>query len=102
MDPLVWAAVGSFLVIGLVVGWWVGRKQPRERRGAQAAGGDSFPDGARQVLDSLTSTVIVLDAANRVVHSTHHAADQGYVRDGVVPHPAIRDLVEEMRSTREV
>ena len=102
MDPLVWAAVGSFLVIGLLVGWWVGRKQPRERRGAQAAGGDSFPDGARQVLDSLTSTVIVLDAANRVVHSTHHAADQGYVRDGVVPHPAIRDLVEEMRSTREV
>lgn len=102
MDPLVWAAMASFLLVGLLVGWWIGREQPRERRTRPDQGPGAFPEGALQVLDSLTSTVIVLDAGNRVVHSTHHAADQGYVREGVVPHPAIRDLVEQVRSTGEV
>ncbi|PKZ41205.1 two-component sensor histidine kinase [Kytococcus schroeteri] len=102
MDPMTWLALVVGLLVGLALGlWWRrGRSEPERCRRPQ--GREDFPLGARQVLDSLASTVIVLDQDNRVVHSTHHAADQGFVRDGVVPHQEIRDLVEECRADREV
>ncbi|WP_345572215.1 hypothetical protein, partial [Streptomyces plumbiresistens] len=86
MDPMTWLALVVGLLVGLALGlWWRrGRSEPDRCRRPQ--GREDFPLGARQVLDSLASTVIVLDQDNRVVHSTHHAADQGFVRDGVVPH----------------
>lgn len=99
-DPVVWAVVALALVGGLLVGWLLGR--PRLRPSRTVAPRAGLDPEVVQVLDALASTVIVLDAANRVVHSTHRAADRGFVRDGVVPHPEVREMVEEARSTGEV
>ncbi|WP_462419050.1 sensor histidine kinase [Kytococcus sp. Marseille-QA3725] len=102
MDLLTWTIALLCFVVGLLAGRaLVGRGVSRgghQRPEPEA----ELPVGAREVLDSLASTVIVVNLANRVVHSTHDAADRGYVRDGVVPHPEIRDLVEEARATGEV
>lgn len=102
MSPTAWALVTLALLLGAVIGWLLASRRGGTPPEPAGRGEPSLPEGARELLDSLLSTAIVLDSANRVHHSTHHAADQGYVRDDTVPHQEIRELVEECRATGEL
>jgi len=56
-------------------------------------------EGLVQVLAVLRSAVVVLDDDDQVVRASAPAYAFGVVRGGRVPHPAIRELIQDVRRT---
>lgn len=56
-------------------------------------------EGLIRVLAVLRSAAVVLDADDRVVRASPPAYALGVVRDGRIAHPAVRDLVADVRRT---
>ena len=56
-------------------------------------------EGLVRVLAVLRSAVVVLDDDDRVLRASAPAYAFGIVRDGVVSHPAIRALIDDVRAT---
>jgi two-component system sensor histidine kinase SenX3 len=66
-----------------------------ERRGQSAArvAAPTIPDGVDQVLDVLESAGVVLDPSNNVLRASPGALAMGLVRNQMLVHPELLDLV---------
>ena len=71
------------------------------RRGAHAAEAvaEDVPDGVDGMLDALGAPALVLDPSNTVVKHSEGAAALGLVHQRALLHPALTDVVEEVRRT---
>ena len=74
-----------------------------ERRGQSAARvvAPTIPDGVDQVLDVLESAGVVLDPSNNVLRASPGALAMGLVRNQMLVHPELLDLVAGVRRTGE-
>jgi two-component system, OmpR family, sensor histidine kinase SenX3 len=74
-----------------------------ERRGQSAARvvAPTIPDGVDQVLDVLESAGVVLDPSNNVLRASPGALAMGLVRNQMLVHPELLDLVGSVRRTGE-
>lgn len=74
-----------------------------ERRGQSAArvAAPTIPDGVDQVLDVLESAGVVLDPSNNVLRASPGALAMGLVRNQMLVHPELLDLVASVRRTGE-
>jgi two-component system sensor histidine kinase SenX3 len=74
-----------------------------ERRGQSAARvvAPTIPDGVDQVLDVLESAGVVLDPSNNVLRASPGALAMGLVRNQMLAHPELLDLVASVRRTGE-
>lgn len=74
-----------------------------ERRGQSAARvvAPTIPDGVDQVLDVLESAGVVLDPSNNVLRASPGALAMGLVRNQMLVHPELLDLVATVRRTGE-
>lgn len=74
-----------------------------ERRGQSAARvvAPTIPDGVDQVLDVLESAGVVLDPSNNVLRASPGALAMGLVRNQMLVHPELLDLVASVRRTGE-
>ncbi|BDZ55685.1 sensor histidine kinase [Agromyces marinus] len=74
-----------------------------ERRGQSAARvvAPTIPDGVDQVLDVLESAGVVLDPSNNVLRASPGAVALGLVRNQMLIHRELLDLVRDVRGTGE-
>ncbi|MGR0220969.1 sensor histidine kinase [Agromyces sp. ZXT2-6] len=74
-----------------------------ERRGQSAARvvAPTIPDGVDQVLDVLDAAGVVLDPSNNVLRASPGALAMGLVRNQMLVHPELLDLVGSVRRTGE-
>ncbi|MFE5671272.1 sensor histidine kinase [Agromyces sp. NPDC056523] len=74
-----------------------------ERRGQSAARvvSPTIPDGVDQVLDVLESAGVVLDPSNNVLRASPGALVLGLVRNQMLVHPELLELVASVRRTGE-
>lgn len=74
-----------------------------ERRGQSAARvvAPTIPDGVDQVLDVLESAGVVLDPSNNVLRASPGALAMGLVRNQMLAHQELIDLVAAVRRTGE-
>ncbi|MRX44160.1 sensor histidine kinase [Agromyces kandeliae] len=74
-----------------------------ERRGQSAARvvAPTIPDGVDQVLDVLESAGVVLDPSNNVLRASPGALAMGLVRNQMLAHAELVDLVSGVRRTGE-
>jgi two-component system sensor histidine kinase SenX3 len=74
-----------------------------ERRGQSAARvvAPTIPDGVDQVLDVLESAGVVLDPSNNVLRASPGALAMGLVRNQMLVHSELIDLVASVRRTGE-
>ncbi|GGI48036.1 two-component system sensor histidine kinase SenX3 [Agromyces flavus] len=74
-----------------------------ERRGQSAARvvAPTIPDGVDQVLDVLESAGVVLDPSNNVLRASPGALVLGLVRNQMLVHPELVELVASVRRTGE-
>ncbi|MFC9920044.1 sensor histidine kinase [Agromyces binzhouensis] len=74
-----------------------------ERRGQSAARvvAPTIPDGVDQVLDVLESAGVVLDPSNNVLRASPGALAMGLVRNQMLAHAELVDLVSAVRRTGE-
>lgn len=74
-----------------------------ERRGQSAARvvAPTIPDGVDQVLDVLESAGVVLDPSNNVLRASPGALAMGLVRNQMLVHPELLELVGSVRRTGE-
>lgn len=74
-----------------------------ERRGQSAARvvAPTIPDGVDQVLDVLESAGVVLDPSNNVLRASPGALAMGLVRNQMLVHPELLELVASVRRTGE-
>ena len=92
------------LALGLVIGGgFVLVLLVAARRGRNAATvvNPGLPDGVEQVLDALDTVAIVVDPSNNVRGSSVRAQTLGLVRNDVVAHTEIVDMLTRVRSTGE-
>lgn len=91
-------AFGVLIGAGFTVGLHIA-----ERRGQSAARvvAPTIPDGVDQVLDVLESAGVVLDPSNNVLRASPGALAMGLVRNQMLVHPELLDLVAGVRRTGE-
>ena len=92
------------LALGLVIGAGVvALLLVAARRGEHAATvvNPDVPDGIGQVLDALDTAALVVDPSNNVLKASARAISLGLVRNDVLVHPEVVDLLARVRSTGE-
>ncbi|THG35764.1 two-component sensor histidine kinase [Glaciibacter flavus] len=92
------------LALGLVIGAGVvALLLVAARRGEHAATvvNPGVPDGIGQVLDALDTAALVVDPSNNVLKASARAISLGLVRNDVLVHPEVVDLLARVRSTGE-
>ncbi|WP_298461787.1 cell wall metabolism sensor histidine kinase WalK [uncultured Cellulomonas sp.] len=91
--------VGAGL-LGVLVGLAAGvgfRYSERVQHAMPPAPEPALDDGLVRTLAALRSAAVVLDESDEVVRASPPAYALGVVRDGRIPHAAIRDLVRDVR-----
>jgi len=89
-------------LLGLLVGLaatFAFRFSDRAQHAVPARPDRELDDGLVRVLSVLRSAVVVLDDDDRVLRASAPAYAFGVVRDGQIPHPAIRELIADVRRT---
>ena len=93
--------VGVGLAAGLAAGVAF-RLSGRERRHAPPLREPEIDDGLVRVLSVLRSAAVVLDADDEVLRASPPAYALGIVRNDALGHPAVRDLVQQVRRDGEI
>ena len=99
MDPAHWL-VPAALAFGLLVGVGVSvaiMAAHRRGRSAVAVITPTVPDGVEEVIDSLESAGVVIDASNNVLSASTAALAYGLVWNQALVHPELVALVDQVR-----
>ena len=91
---LVVGLVGLLVGVGATLAFWFSERAQRRVPPQPPA---ELDDGLVRTLAVLRSAAVVLDDADRVLRAGPPAHALGLVRDGRLVHPAIRDLVAQVR-----